>query len=112
MALHTQTIILHLLIITVGTLLVPNNVVCGTPILSTSSTALFGIRGGAFFGFGRKNNNNSGGGDGDDDPNNRRPFPALSQEGMCVACFTLLKFTHSITDNINTYHLDLWYRRN
>ena len=79
MALHTQTIILHLLIITVGTLLVPN-VVCGTPLLSTSSSAaLFGIRGGAFFGFGRKNN--SGGGDGDDDPNRR--FPALSQEGEC-----------------------------
>ena len=53
-----------------------------------SRTALFGVRGGAFFGkFGRRQSSNSGGGD-DDDNNNRnnnsncspKRFPPMSQD--------------------------------
>lgn len=53
-----------------------------------SRTALFGVRGGAFFGFGRRQSSNSGGGDDDDDHNNRnnnsngssKRFPPMSQD--------------------------------
>lgn len=55
-----------------------------------SRTALFGVRGGAFFGkFGRRQSSNSGGGDDDDDGNNNRNnnsngspkrFPPMSQD--------------------------------
>jgi len=52
-------------------------------ISSSSQTALFGVRGGAFFGFGRKQSHN---GDGDDDDNNDnhnyspKRFPPMSQQ--------------------------------
>lgn len=51
--------------------------------ISSSQTALFGVRGGAFFGFGRKQSHN---GDGDDDDNNDnnnnspKRFPPMSQQ--------------------------------
>lgn len=50
-----------------------------TSISSSSSKALFGVRGGAFFGFGRSSKSSQDGGGGGDDDTPKR-YPALSQE--------------------------------
>lgn len=53
-------------------------------ISSSSRTALFGVRGGAFFGFGRKQTNHGDGDDDDDNNNNNnspnKRFPPMSQQ--------------------------------
>lgn len=52
-------------------------------IRSSSQTALFGVRGGAFFGFGRKQSHNGGGDDDDSNNNNNnspKRFPPMSQQ--------------------------------
>lgn len=52
-------------------------------IRSSSQTALFGVRGGAFFGFGRKQSHNGGGDDDDNNDNNNnspKRFPPMSQQ--------------------------------
>ena len=47
----------------------------------SSRAAVFGVRGGAFFGFGRRQTNGDGGDDGGDDSNNTpKRFPPMSQE--------------------------------
>lgn len=52
-----------------------------TSSISTStSNALFGVRGGGFFGFGRSSKSSGGGGDDDNNNHPHRRFPALSQE--------------------------------
>lgn len=49
---------------------------------SSRAALLFGVRGGAFFGFGRKQTNNGDGDDDDDSNNNNSPkrFPPMSQQ--------------------------------
>lgn len=52
-------------------------------IRSSSQTALFGVRGGAFFGFGRKQSHNGGDDDDDNNDNNNnspKRFPPMSQQ--------------------------------
>lgn len=46
--------------------------------ISAQTHSIFGIRGGAFFGFGKKSHTNSNGGS--DDPNSPKRFPPLTRE--------------------------------